>query len=142
MTVNRQDVRDALRNAISDFGTSAQEVYRNMQGDFQGQSPIIAVESAASERKRLTQQGLRSTLFFTVHLLVIDANTELAWTEAQADDALDLLEYEFAQFMEARPRNDVWEAVDYDGRSSIAIVNVGGSIYLDEMIPVKVEVFK
>lgn len=139
--VNRETVRDALAAALGTGLTSAQAVYGYQRGGFDGQTPVVRVMSAGSFRTRFTAQGGRGELFFLVQAWVLYADPALNWTEAQAEDRLDQLEFELATWMENNRNTQYWSWIEYAGRSFVNVVKFQGQPYLVEDIPVLVKVF-
>jgi len=139
--VNREAVRDALAAALGTGLPSAQAVYGYQRGGFDGQTPVVRVMSAGSYRTRFTAQGGRGELFFLVQTWVLYADPALNWTEAQAEDRLDQLEFELATWMESNRNTQYWSWIEYAGRSFINQVKLQGQPYLVEDIPVLVKVF-
>jgi len=101
-----------------------------------GQSPLVMVSSAGSERERLDFTGTRGNVaYLTVYVFVAYAAT--GWTEAQAEDRIDLIERTIADVVDANSgETSYWVAMDYDGRSSRDDVEDGGIEYIREMTPI------
>lgn len=142
--VNRETVRDAmaalLQTALVGTGLPAQAVYAYRVGDFNGQSPVVVVSSAGSERPRMTSAGGRTSVYLQVDTFVLYSD-EGTWGEDDADDRLDLLEKTIAETLHANQDTAAWDAVDYAARSERIDVEVGGLEYAREMIPLRVEVY-
>ena len=77
---------------------------------------------------------------FEIHNLILYADADANWSEQEAEDALDLLEYELSQFMGEKTnlKNDLWKSIRYLGRSIIGKLVIGGNTYQDEIIPIQV----
>lgn len=140
MTVNRKDIRATLAAALTTALTTAQAVYGYQRGGFEGRTPVVRVMSAGSERPRYTAQGNRGTLHFLVQLWVLYTDPDAGWTEANAEDALDQLEYELAAYVETYRATDDWIAIDLEGRSRVEIVRYQGLPYVVEDVPIAVKV--
>lgn len=141
---NRETSRDALATLLEDelvtnLGIVA-AVYNRKVDDPQGQSPIVCVLSAGTARIPLTFQGSKAEHLFEVQTWVLYADPDAtpAWTEADAEDRLDLIEKEIAEIVDDYGANQTnWIAMDYEGRSVIAdIVTLGGVSYVVEKIPI------
>src|SRR5262245_52350329 len=96
MTANRKPLRAALRTLLKAEVSAAQEVYGYGKARFGGQSPVVAITSAGSERARLTMQGSQLTATFEVHTFVIHSDPDSNWTEEHAEDTLDDVEQQIA----------------------------------------------
>ena len=145
MSYSRKTVRDALASllntALTGTGKPAQAVYGYQVGDFQGQSPVVIVTSAGSERDQLTMATRRTSHFhLNIHILVLNADPSSGWTEAMAEDALDTIEQLVDQTLAANLVTTTWRDVAYDGRSTVINVALGGSDYRYELIPVAIAV--
>lgn len=141
MTLSRETVRKALATALTTALPSAQVVYNHMKGGFAGQSPVVRVMSDGSDRLRFTPRGGRGDLYMLVQFWVMYAAPKTGWTEADAEDALDQLEWELAQYIDANRKTDHWQAIDFDGRSKPDLVRLEGEAYLVENIPLKLKVY-
>lgn len=148
MAINRETSRDyftSLLNTklVTDLSI-VQQVYGYKVGNPQGQSPIVAVLSAGAERE-WTQFGVMPAGFkFEVQVWVLyhDADATPPWTEALAEDRLDLIERRIAEVIEDNMvAAGYWIEIGYDGVSTVAdVVVAGGSPYILEKIPIYVEV--
>lgn len=144
--INRSVARKAFAELLEAEATSAQAVYDHQADDFAGQSPVICVTSAASERTRLTLADTRGQATFAVdvHTFVLyrDPEDPEAWGPEQAEDALDQLEQEVAAVVLSNPRTDAWKAIAYaEPTEARSVVEIGGVVYLHEVIPVAMRVY-
>ena len=142
--VNRETVRDAmatlLETALVGTGLPAQAVYGYRVGDFNGQSPVVTVSSAGSERPPMTARGGRTVVYLQVDTFTLYSD-EGSWGEDEAEDRLDLLEKTIAETLHGNQVTANWQAVDYAARSERVDVEIGGLEYAREMIPLRVEVY-
>lgn len=139
---NRSTARKALADLLEQVVTAAAAVYDHQVDDLAGQSPVIAVTSAGSERTRLTLADDRgkATFAFAVHVFVLYRAD--GWTPAQAEDALDEVEQQVCQAVLANPRTLWWKGVAYaEPTEARDVVQIGGVVYLHEVIPVACSVF-
>ncbi len=119
-----------------------QAVYNYRIGDFAGLSPVVTVSSGGSNREKISgmpiESGVRNAMFlFTVHVFVRYAATN--WTEAQAEDRLDLIERTIADVIEANPKvANVWQEIDYQTDSVRDDLEIGGKEYMRETIQIGV----
>lgn len=138
--VNRETVRDALVTLLASGLTGiAQQVVGNRISDPQGQTPVVAVLSSGSERPRLTFQGTGAVFHLLIQSLVL-AEDATGYTEADAEDKLDLLEASIAQVINDNARTTTWDYIELTGRTDVADVAIGGHAYLLETIPVAIKV--
>lgn len=149
MAVNRELVRDKLAKLLEDTLVTTEEiveeVYNRKVDDPQGKSPIVCVLSAGTGRPPNTfgTHGAEFHFEIQVWVLYADPDATPAWTEALAEDRLDLIEKEVAEVIENNAAvSGFWNDIDYDGRSIVADVTVrGGDAYVLEKIPVLVEIY-
>lgn len=147
MAVNRELCRDKLASLLEADLVTAEEiveaVYNRKVDDPQGKSPIVCVLSAGSGRAPATfgTHGVNFYFELQIWVLYADPDATPAWTEALAEDRLDLIEKEVAEIVKDNAVvNGYWNNIDYDGRSIVADVTVrGGDAYILERIPVLVE---
>lgn len=143
MATSRKSVRGAVLTALDPYAASADVTFDYKPDTLNGRFPAVAIEAAGSERQAARfGGGFNTTFFYTIHLFILYAKPG-EWTKAQADDALDTLEHEVAQFVEANKRNDGnWEELRYNGQTVILDdVDMGGERYLNEQIPISVQVY-
>lgn len=143
---NREVVRNQLATLLNAKLVTAdaivQAVYNYRTSDFAGLSPVVIVSSGGSNREAISgmpQPGVRNAVFFlTVHVFVRYAAT--GWTEAQAEDRLDLIERTVVGVLDDNARvTDVWNAIDYQADSVRDDLEIGGKMYIRETIPIGVE---
>lgn len=139
--ISRQEAREALASILSNSVLSAQAVYAYKIGDLQGQSPVLSVLSRGTARQAITFAGTRPTYYLEIHAFIRDAISAQSWTEQNVENALDQVDAEIGRALEANRTTSVWQSIDYDGRSIIRDVVIAGAPYVEEITPVKVEVF-
>jgi hypothetical protein len=76
--------------------------------------------------------------YFAIHVYVIQSAT--GWTEEDAEDMLDQVEFEIAQTLDNNQKTNVWLSISWTAPSIIDKVPVSGTPYLFETIPVRMEV--
>jgi hypothetical protein len=145
MSYNRETGRDALQTllntALVGTGLPVQETYNYQVGDFKNKTPVVTVTSAGAERDQLSLSTRRiSAFFYNIHVFVLYADTTSGWTEANAEDALDLIESKIDQTIAANLVTPNWRDIGYAGRTTAGSVTIGGEEYRYEVIPVRVEV--
>jgi len=144
MSSNRETVREVLaellQTALVGSGRPAQAVYSYQVGDLGGQSPVVVVSSAGSERQRLSFQGSRATFRLNVYVFVLYTDGS-DWNEDDAEERLDLIEKTIAETVDVSQRTAFWESVGYAGETVCDSVEIGGEEYRRETIPIWVEVY-
>ena len=144
MASNRETARDALatllNTAMVGTGKPCQAVYNYRTSDFGGQSPVLVVSSAGSNRMRLTGEGSRVRFYFQIDIFVL-YNDLSTWTEDLAEDRLDLIEATLAGVLDSNQRYTPWEALDYADQSQRIDVVVGGVEYVRETVTILAEVY-
>jgi hypothetical protein len=143
MAFNRKTTRQAVATLLENSCPSAQEVYAYKPRDLAGESPILAVLSAGSNRQPYTMAGNKAAFFLEIHSFVLDGLADGSWTAQEAEDALDQMEYEVGAALEkSRQSPGQWQSILYDlDRSEIRSIIISGIPYLEEIIPVRVEVY-
>ena len=142
---NRETARDALttllETALVGTGLPAQAVYNYRIGDFQGQSPVVTVSSDGSDRTResLSDSDLSNIFFYAIHSFVLYADPDSSWTEANAEDRLDLIEKTIADVIADNQDTANWDFLAFHSRSNRNDVDVGGDEYIRELMTVRVE---
>lgn len=140
MSSSRKDVRQALAGVLATEVTSAQAVYRYQKAKLKGQTPVLCVTSAGSERPAMTMQGNGAVFRLDINVFVL-YSTKTTWTEEQAEDKLDDLEQEIAAVCAKYRTSNVWAHLAYaepsDARTPITLE---GFTYLHEVIPVEIRV--
>lgn len=137
---NRETVRDAftslLSTALVGSGLSVQAVYGYKIGDFQGQSPVVVVASSGTGRGMAAFDSAGSDVFLDVWVFVL-YNDEGDWDEADAEDRLDLIEKEICDVVIDNHSTANWIDADYEARSTVDDVAIGGQEYKRERIPLR-----
>jgi hypothetical protein len=141
MTTSRKEAREALATMLQNSVPSAEAVYAYKIGNFEGKSPVLAVLSAGTMRTPITFAGLRPTFYLEIHNFVRDAIEAQGWTEEDVENTLDQVEEEIGRAFELNRTSEIWQAIDYDSPSTIRDVVIAGVPYVEEIIPVKMEVF-
>lgn len=149
MPENRETSRDKLASLLeAELVTSlaiVHTVYNRKVDDPGGRSPIVCVLSAGADRQPSTFSHNAATFYYEIQIWVLyaDPTASPAWTEALAEDRLDLIEKEVGEVIEDNHALDgFWDAIEYAGRSTVADVSVlGGAAYVLEKIPVMVEIY-
>lgn len=137
ITSNRKTVRQAfatiLETALVTTLNLVTDVYAGQVADFQQQSPVVVVASGPTSRKRITYQGTIPQHTLHLHIFVVYATPDGAWTELNAEDALDDIENAVAGVVDANQKNTYWEAITAEP-SEPGSVLIGGVEYRHELI--------
>lgn len=140
--ISREVVRKELHGLFSAGVPAAQLVIPYQSAEFEGKSPVVMLTSAGTVRSQFTASGLRARMYFGVHIFVLHADPDSGWTEADAEDAIDQVEYEISQVFEANQTSEYWQGITWEDTSIIDKITVSGDPFLYEVIPIAVEVFK
>lgn len=140
MSTSRRQVREELASRLEAYLNSAQAIYDHKPADLNGQHPAVMVLSSGVSRDKTATAGFGAIYFMEIHNLVLYADSNQEWSEEDAEDALDLLEYELSTFMntKAEQKNTYWKSIRYLGRSVIGKLIIGGTAYQDEIIPLQI----
>jgi hypothetical protein len=147
MSYSRETARDALATLLSaalvGSGLPAQAFYGYMVADFQGQSPVVTIRSAGSDRTMQTLSTRRkSMLYYDIISFTLYADAASNWTEANAEDKLDAIEQVVDGTIAANLVNGTtWADIGYAGKSSTGYTNIGGELYRHELIPIQITVY-
>jgi hypothetical protein len=101
------------------------------------------VLSKGTHRERMTRQGSRATFALEIHSLVLAASADGTWTEAMAEDRLDLIEATVAGTVDAfnnAGKTDTVQVIGL-GDSEVGELPIGGEAYLEEITPCTVEIY-
>lgn len=138
--MSREIVRDAIVEQMRPALTVAQSV-EGHKANIQGQWPAVRVLTGGSLRPQVTERGIRSEFYYLVQLWVL-FHKEGLWTEAEAEDTLDALEQQLAEWMANNQVGEIWTGLMFEGRSHVGTTNEGGETFLVEEIPIKAEVYQ
>lgn len=129
-----------LQAALVGTGLPVAAVYGYQVGDFAGQSPVVVVSSAGSQRVRMTRAGSRATFYLLISTFVLYSDNA-SWGEDDAEDAIDAIEALLADVIDDNQVTANWQALDYSDRSQRISVEIGGEEYIYEAVEISVEVF-
>ena len=138
----RQDIRELFQSTIAGAATSIQTIYPYSAVNLKGESPVLRIMSAASERPPLTFKGTKTIFGLLLQTLVLAQDDENNWTRENAEDTLDLVEAQIASiiFNPQTWKNTVVLSVRNEGPSAVREDVIQGQTYIQELIPVRVEV--
>lgn len=151
MTVaNRETARDKLAEllttALVGSGKPAQAVYNYQVGDFQNMAPAVVVTSGPIQRQRQAYGDCyTNTITLYVNVFVPYADPASSWTEAHAEDAIDLIEKTIAEtVLNNLSAPGYWNQCRYapDEATLIGGVEIGGVEYRREIISIECEVIE
>lgn len=108
------------------------------------QSPIVAVTSAPTDRKRMSPVLYDNSFAFSVRLVTLySVQSDTSWTPEMAEDMLDRLELEISRALllaDMQSEANGWTSITRQGDSQFDMLNDSGAYYLTETIPVVMEV--
>lgn len=137
--INREAVRDQFAQLLSDalvgVGKPAEAVYNYQVGDLEGKSSVVVVTSAGSGRGSVVIAN-DTILLLEVVTFVLYASEN--WTEAQSEDQLDLLEKSISDVVVDANDRGIWQSVEFNGESTIDVIDIGGTDYRYEVIPLRI----
>lgn len=138
--MSRETVRAALVEGMRPALTVAQKV-EGHKANIQGQWPAVLLLTAGSLRPQITERGIRSEFYYTAQLWVL-YHKEGLWTTAEAENTLDALEQQLAEWLANNQVGEIWTSLMFDGRSRVGTVNESGETFLVEEVPIKAEVYQ
>lgn len=141
VAMNRELVRDAIVAGMQQTLTVPQLVVGHQKANIRGQWPAVMIFTAGSVRPQVTEQGIRSEFYYVVQLWVLYYQEGL-WTEAEAEDTLDALEQQVAEWLANNQVGELWTSLAFNSQSTVSIVTMGGESYLMEEIRVMAEVYQ
>jgi len=132
--MNRQIYRDLL---VAQFAAliapgQVQTVTGHKLATMDGLAPVIHIKSAGSGRVRENFEDNTGTFYFDV-LIYVQRN---GWTDAEACNMVDLLEWLVAENIDAN--RDSYYVIDYIDRSKVEEIEDSGAPYYKETIPLRV----
>lgn len=145
-STNRETIRDALATLLSagltGAGNPVQAVYGYLKSDFEGQSPVVIVQSGPIRRGTPTVTDDWDNLIrLNVLVWVMDADTASSWTDQNVDDKADEIEAAIADIILANRKGANWAEMNYaDEPTNIVRVTIGSTPYVVEEIPIDVQV--
>lgn len=142
--MNRETVRKAIGAELATALTSALQTYSYLYSKFDVESPIVRLINDGSLRPVVDSQGIRSEFYFGLQFWVAYYENGTPEAQAEAEDILDALEYEFAAWLSTANQANhqpLWTTIRTDGRSRVQTVQVRGGYWIVETIPLAVEVY-
>ncbi len=131
---NRKKIRKKLAFILKGTMRSVQAI-TPYEPIFEGQSPILFIISAGSNRGYLTKQGLNNEFYFDVHTMVLASQEDDGYTQENAEDLLDDIDAEFALFLNNNRECDgYWIAIDQVEMSNARTAVIeNGEKYIQEI---------
>lgn len=139
---DRYAIRALIKTGLETAVTLGQAFYAYPEGNIQGQSPVLTVMSAGSERGDQTFHGLTKTFRYVVTVLVlIHEKSSNTYTYEDAEDLLDQVEQQIADWVHTNDTNtNDWISVQYTAPTSQGVWDdVSGNTYRYEQIELVVE---
>ena len=145
--VNRSTARAALaaglRTKLVTTATCADAVYASREEHFAeiaytgGKIRVVMVSSAGSERQ-IAHLGVSSRrVYFSFDVFTFVAFGDGVTTEAQAEDARDLIEKNIADYLTDNQKATTWDEIVVTGPTVTQTLVVGGVAFKYEEIPVR-----
>lgn len=143
--MSRKTVRDHIAAGLTTGAPTAQIVYSGQKKVESSPTPCIRVFSSGSGRPAVPKSGRRSVFLFIVQVWVLLYSSDPGdgWDSDQAEDALDTIEAEIAEWIgDNQLTPDMWTSIEYSGTSfATNVVLTGGLTYIVEDIPIEVRVY-
>lgn len=137
--LTRPETRRKLAAIIKGSVPELEEVYAYKVSDVKGKSPVMAIASGGFRPQQLAADAYWTTYFFSLNVLTLYSDVASGWTEEMAEDTNDtIVEKTIAALFEAR-RTQWWNSVTIENRTIVDEVHIGGVTYLNEVIPISVE---
>ena len=142
---SRQTVREHLATLLNTRLVttlkSAQVVYDYLPADFDGQTPTVCVTSMGTDRAQMGfDEDYNSAFQLAIVVFVLYAEQGSTYLEDDAEDVLDLLEKQIADFiMDNRRVAGKWDSLLHNDMTRIDYVTIGGNQYKQEVIAVVIE---
>ena len=151
MTVaNRKQWRAAISSDLTTALVTSglvQALYAGQVGNFGGQSPVVIVSSAGSDRPSDNYATQSTALFFNLDVFVLYADSVNGFDEMDAENAIDDIEAAVADWVQSNatrtPTSGVgWTLLGYAGRTGADIgpATIGGQEYRREQIGLRVNI--
>lgn len=141
---SRKVVRDALKTLLTaklvGVGLPVKTVVDSKQKVLEGKTPLVAILSGGTNRKRITFMGTKPTFMLSTQIWVLQEGT--GWTLAQAEDALDDIEALISEVFADNAGAANWSIIEYSGNSIVEEVEADGKLYYVETIPTRVQTTK
>jgi len=142
-STNRETIRDAfaglLSTALVGTGKPCAAVYGYSAADFSQQSPVVTVTSWNTERTRTAFQS-EGTAFDTfkcgllVEIYTLWQDADGSYTEASAEDQLDLVEKTIADTVADNTDTANWQDLYFARSSESDWAAIGGCFYRTERL--------
>lgn len=144
MASNRETTRDALvallETALVGTGLPAKTVSGSFEASLEGITPLVMVLGTGTIRTPSVGMGRATSFLYEVSVWVLQS--DIGWTVAQAEDALDEIESIIAGVYEDNVNTSDWELIEYASPTSAITVNVAGVPYYMETISTRVDLAK
>lgn len=140
--IKRSEVRKELARLLEAGVPAADWLIDYQASNFEGRSPVVMVTSAGTVRPQFTMTGLYAKMFFGIHIFVLHADPDSGYTEADAEDTIDQVEFEIASVLAANQSGTYWQGISWEESSIVDKITVSGTSYLYEVLPVVVEVLQ
>ena len=137
----RSLVRTILRDLIAEALPNA-TVLKFRKADPKGVSPLVMVCSGGSRRPRTTVKGSMPNHTIRVYSMVIHSDKEAGFTEEMAEDLIDSNEQAIGEVIDGNQKTVAWKRIEPADESIVERVEIGGVLYLLEIMLFSVEELK
>lgn len=140
------DDRSIVRNEYAallerELGDDVAAVFPYHLADFGGASPVVTVSSYGTLREPITFIGTKPSYRLEVNTFVLHGKPNTAWTPADCENRLDLLENKISQVNQSNQKTAHWESLQQSAGewSEIIYIEIGGLLYASESVIVQFE---
>lgn len=137
--LTRPEARRKLAALIKGSVPELVEVYAYKVSDIQGRSPVMAIVSGGYRPKQLAADAFWTTYYFTLNVLTLYSDVASGWTEEKAEDMNDTIVEKIVNALFESRVTQWWNSIEVENRSIVDEVHIGGVTYLNEVIPISVE---
>lgn len=131
----RQHLGSILTTGLTGGSNPVQSVYRYLKKDFEGESPVVVVTSAGSEREgQGFQNCFNLSAYFNIYIFVLYEDEGSSWDEEDAENTVDTIEVMITDILSENRSTDYWNGVDFRQSSEPDLVDIGGTVYRREIL--------
>lgn len=143
-SVVRKALAAMLQTALVGTGLPCEAVYDHQVADFEKQSPVVVVTSGAAQTPDVSERWIQLLIHLFVVYSATDTDGIVVWSEAQSEDALDLVEQMItSELLINADRTDEedpeWVELESADWSQVNPIINGGLEYRHEVIFVRIK---
>ena len=109
LATNRKYTRQGFSAILKGTPVPVQRVFDGQVEDFGGQSPVIVLASGGTNREQAAVGSMTPTHLINLFVFVLYKDEKGTWSELDAENQLDDLEYEVSQIIAANQVGPYWE---------------------------------